>query len=551
MWFRCFTAFVFCLCCLSAQASPSAEAELLLLPDDNSGESLGTDSKAPLEYSPDQDVAVDDLSDQESLKHTNSEETNSDDEFADKDGSLEPDPLIAPEVVRTDLSNLYQSLQAAHFNLFAYRSQTEYDAYFQQLSDSVTEPMTRLEVNKLFMRFVAYGKVGHAKVNFPIPQYANYLQQGGTLIPLDIRVVGERILIARNYSTDERLKTGTELLAINGRSSPYWLNRTLEYVSAERSYMAYAQLESMFPRLMWLVTGQQDEYELIIRTEAGNETVAVKAVPVMTVEEYKASMEETFYDREASMLSSKIAYLRPGPFYSTDDIGDLGGFESFIRDAFTAFIQRGAEELILDLRNNPGGDNSFSDPMIAWFADQPFHFASRYEVKASPQTRTVLASLAEQYPYGLSAQMAKRIEEYRDGEVFEFEIPENAPRNQRFTGRVWALIDRHTYSNAATVAAIIQDYGFGVLAGQETSDLPTSYASSAQFILPETGIEVTYPKAFFVRPNGSEALSGVVPDRIIELPMVDELTARADDWDLVLEALRAMIEAERSKTPSS
>jgi len=90
------------------------------------------------------------------------------------------------------------------------------------------------------------------------------------------------------------------------------------------------------------------------------------------------------------------------------------------------------------------------------------------------------------------------------------------PREAGYSGRVWALIDRHSYSNATTVAAIIQDYGFGVIPGEETADIPTSYASSAQFTLPATGIAVTYPKAYCVRPSGQEALQGVVPDHALE-----------------------------------
>ena len=48
-----------------------------------------------------------------------------------------------------------------------------------------------------------------------------------------------------------------------------------------------------------------------------------------------------------------------------------------------------------------------------------------------------------------------------------------------------------------------------------------------------------------MRPSGDESLQGVIPDRLIEVSMVDELTARADQWDLVLETLLTMIRKER------
>lgn len=440
---------------------------------------------------------------------------------ASPDASADQTPadLISAEVIRSDLTALYNSLAAAHANLYAHRPKAQYDEDFDALMASVDGPMSRLDVIRLFMRFVAYGRVGHAKIDFPIPEYVAYLQQGGTLIPVDIRVEDGRVLIAHNYTTEPLLEAGHELVAINGRSADYWLKRTGRYVSAERPYMSHAQLENMFPRIFWLSEGQVDSFRFTVKTAEGEKTLVAGAVPVMTIEEHKGSLESVTHKREANMLQEGVAYLRPGPFYAMGDKDTLDTFTAFIDESFRTFIEAGADNLILDLRNNPGGDNSFSDPVIAWFADKPFAFASRFEVKASPQTRAVLKDLAGQYPDGLSAGMYALIQKFPDGDVFDFQIPDTPPRADGFKGRVWVLINRHSYSNATVTAAIIKDYGFGILVGEETSDLPTSYASSAQFTLPQTGIVVTYPKAYFVRPNGKESLSGVMPDIVIAEPL--------------------------------
>jgi C-terminal processing protease CtpA/Prc len=59
---------------------------------------------------------------------------------------------------------------------------------------------------------------------------------------------------------------------------------------------------------------------------------------------------------------------------------------------------------------------------------------------------------------------------------------------------------------------MIQDYRFGRLVGEQTAESPTLFAAAHEFKLPHTGIGVTYPKAFIIRPNGDKALKGVVPD---------------------------------------
>lgn len=453
------------------------------------------------------------------------------------------DSRFSPATVRAELDHLYRTLRESHADLYVHRSREDYDARYRELRQRITAPMDRLDVIRLLMPFVAYGQIGHARIDFPIPEYIAYAQVGGTVLPLDIRVVDGMPYVLRNHVDHPLLTPGTRLVAINGRSMDQWLQRIGAYVSAERPYMVHAQLESMFPRLLWLSEGQFDEFAITVAVPSGRDTtLQVAARPVMEVEPRKSEWEAAGQERSARLLPQGIAYLRPGPFYARSPEESVETVTAFVDSAFRAFIDAGAPDLIIDLRGNPGGDNSFSDPMIAWFADRPFRFASEYVVKASSETRRVLRGLAEQFPGGISARMFEEMREHEDGERFPFEIPMAAPRaDLQYTGRVWTLVDRHSYSNATSVAAIVKDYGFSVVLGEETSDLPTSYASSAQFTLPATGIVVTYPKGYFVRPSGDTTLRGVLPDHRLEVPAIPR-----GDGNALLDAAIAHIQRQRN-----
>lgn len=451
------------------------------------------------------------------------------------------DDAFSAEAIRADLEHLYETLAAAHYDLYAYQSRGAYGRHYDELAATIDGPVTRREAARLFTSFVTFGQVGHARIDFPVQDYVAYVLAGGTLLPLDIRVEDGRVLIAHNYSGIPQLAPGTELLRVNGRPATDWIERTGRLVSAERPYMVHAQLENMFPRLAWLDMGEVDAFEVGVRARDGGEAAfMVDAVPAMQVEEHKGARESQQHSRKADMLANGIAYLRPGPFYAAAEGESPETFEAFVDEAFQRFIDAGATDLVIDLRNNPGGDNSFSDPMIAWFADEPFSFASKFIVKASPRTREVLEGLAEEYPGGISAQMLEAMMQHEDGTRFSFEIPKVQPREPGFSGRVWALVNRHSYSNATTVAAIIQDYGFGTILGEETADVPTSYASSAQFTLPATGIGVTYPKAYFVRPSGDETLQGVLPDHVLQFPPVHA------EEDIVLQQALVFVLSQRA-----
>jgi len=187
------------------------------------------------------------------------------------------------------------------------------------------------------------------------------------------------------------------------------------------------------------------------------------------------------------------------------------------------------------VRDNPGGDNSFSDAMIAWFATKPFRFTDAFDIKVSEATIASNAKRLDGAADSISAKFAAAYAKAKPGEHVRFEIPFAAPRKgTRFTGRVHLLVNRHSYSNTVNVAAIVQDYGFGDILGEETADLASTLGAMETFTLSRTGIVVGYPKARILRPNGDPSARGVVPDVAIATPIApsakDTVLESALEW---------------------
>ncbi|WP_334163924.1 S41 family peptidase [Phenylobacterium sp.] len=437
-----------------------------------------------------------------------------------------PVPALPAEAVREDLRHLYETLAAGHYDLFVYRSRTDYDAAFERALAAVRAPVPRREAAALFQRLLALGRVGHARTEAPLQEFVGHLGRDGTLLPIFIRVDGDRVLVTRTADLAGRVGPGAELLALEGRPVSDWLERLGGLVSAERPYMVHAQMEESFPALLWLELGEREGVDATFRGADGRSFEA--RIPAVT----RAGLREIglrhptprlgtdFASREVRLLSAGVAYLRPGPFMNIgapaagpEPSYEDSEYRTFLDGAFEAILAAGASDLLIDLRNNPGGDNSFSDAMVAWFADRPFRFASSFTLRASAPTKAWYRRRAEAAPVdGMLARLMAAEARQPDGVRYPFEIPMVEPRKgPRFEGRVWVLVNRHSYSNSASVAALIQDYGFGVVLGEETADVPTSHASTVHFTLPNSGYSVAYPKSYFVRPSGDRAVRGVIP----------------------------------------
>jgi len=442
--------------------------------------------------------------------------------------------MVAPDVVRADFADLYAELKASHFDLYARVGKAEYDRLFARMSAQIVKPMTKDAVTAFFQRFVAFGRVAHARLEAADDAFTAYREAGARVFPLALRFRGDRAYIFANGGGVHSVAAGDEILAIQGRPIAYWLERAPRYVSADTPYMLKAMLEWEFPRIVWAELGDVPAFTLALRKPDGRRITVVlparsRAEALAARAKLPAPLDLSWEKRDARMLPGRLAYLRPGPFYNVDGgadhMYDTTAFNAFIDHAFQTFGEAGATDLLIDLRNNGGGDNSFSDHMIAWFAGRPFKFNARFRIKvsaaaiASNQER--LAS-GDNDPTGISALLASAYRGVRPGTVIDFPTPAGQPRpSPRFGGRVYALINRHSYSNTVTVAALLQDYGFGTVLGEETADLATTFGAMEHFTLRRTGLVVNFPKAMIVRPNGSMLARGVVPDSAIVTPAIE------------------------------
>ncbi len=435
--------------------------------------------------------------------------------------------VLSVEEIKADLEQLYLELQQAHFDLYANIDKSEYDSAYEKWQQGVTGSMTVMETQVYLQRFVALGDIAHASIDLPIPAFLEFWQQGGKSLPVYLSIRGDRAWIDEFYGEAGLVEHQQEVLALNGRPINQWLYDMAALISADNKMLRNTLIEQRLPFLLWLLLGEQDSFQLTLATDLGEKTIAVAALTRAQMQESEGLVGddtgEDMQQRAARMLDNGIAYLRPGPFYNISpdavDIWDNSQFVAFLDTAFTDFMEKDAKALLIDLRNNPGGTNSFSDPMIAWFADKPFKFASDFVVKISEQSIVSNQRRLEvsEQKATTSHQLAEFYAKHKLGETFSFPLEEVLPREQqRFDKPVFALVNRYSYSNAVTTAAMLQDYGFATLLGEKTADLATTYGAMEKFKLSNSGIEVGYPKALIVRPNGNQVPDGVTPDVEIE-----------------------------------
>jgi C-terminal processing protease CtpA/Prc len=296
------------------------------------------------------------------------------------------------------------------------------------------------------------------------------------------------------------------------------------FLSGENDYFINTLIDLFtFPRLNWLINAPCDTFSIQVKNQK-NEliTLTLPAINGGKYEEMLSSKKQIFNSGRKFKFIDDIAYIQPGPFLNANGDGNLSNPKTFEKGEFLAFIDSAfieihrakSNNLIIDIRDNMGGSSTFSDEMIAYIADKPFNFCSKFSVKTSKITKDYWKQVNDTSLNYLKTQILNT----PDGETFDVTIPEHGFRNDslKFCGKVYVLINRYSYSQSAAIATQVQDYQFGILIGEGTAQIPTNYGATHQFELPNTKMAVVYPKAFIVRPNGDTKFEGVTPDILVE-----------------------------------
>jgi C-terminal processing protease CtpA/Prc len=434
---------------------------------------------------------------------------------------------FSKEEIKSDFKYLRDTLEVVHYNLYAFTKKEVFDSAYKKIESSINDSLTSMHAYRLFQPYLALAKIGECIIYYPFGEYyGNYLGQGGTVIPLNLGFSKGKVFVKDNFSNESQIAQGDEIISFNGKPIKEFMEGVYQFMSGESEYYRDSYLENYkFSRIYWWIYDQCNVFNLEIRKKDGRE-IKIQ-LPAISGRGFEGKLSKQYPPhnppREFRFINNDIAILYPGEFVNNpgkwDSLSqatrwDNTEFCHFIDSSFSAFRKMKAKSLIIDLRNNLGGSNTFSDHMISYIASKPFGFASKLKVRTSQITKDFWKNIN----IPSVEELKQAILSHENGSRFEVSLPDIQPQpdSLRFTGKVYVLINRFSFSNTTSVASIIEDYKLGKLIGEETPDFVSFYGGTQQFKLPNTQLEVTFPKGLFIRPSGDTTPQSVKPDYKVE-----------------------------------
>ena len=471
--------------------------------------------------------------------------------------TLQPQKYSAAQLHK-ELSLLQNILEANHPSLYWYTPKDSIDKYFitthAALKDSISETDYKNKVAWILSKI----KCGHTVVRHS----KSYSQQSqkvqSPFFPLSIKIWSDSAVIVANiHRSDSILKRGTIITGINNYTIKKIVDSMFSLMSTDGNSLnfKYQVISFNFPAYYRNAFGLDSQYIIHYIDSLGNKNHKVinnfypKVDTGRRSQIISAPFRLTRKERKSlSVLdkrSMQIDTALQTAIFSINTFSDAT-LQKFYRQSFKTIRKNNIKNVMLDLRQNSGGNILSSKKLTQYLADKPFKIADT--VAAISRKFAYKQHIKPWLLYWLSMHLTGR--KLKDNRIHfrYFERHYFKPKTKNhFDGQVYIVAGGYTFSAATLVTGALVHQKNVILVGEETGG--GAYGNTAMhlpsIILPTTGLRVTLPLYRIVVNNSLPKNGrGIMPD--VAVYPSSYLIKQAVDGKM--QKVRELIIAEKAKS---
>lgn len=416
-----------------------------------------------------------------------------------------------------DVHYLARTVEAVHPNPYHAISRNDFYALRDATIASFYDSMSAIDAWPKIAALLASLNEGHSDLRLPA-EYGEVLSTGGVLLfPIAIKKqVPGGLLVRADLSGDSVLQAGDTLTAINGIAVNEVIRKMFSVVGGLPGWKAQQVIPDFIGQLY--LQGIRSPYTITFKRENQITTKPLRGLTLGELQANAAALKRAPSTKVQgpytfTRIESQVGYLN----FTTMGV-PLEPFENFLKETFHDIKEKGLQGLIIDLRENGGGNSNLGLALLQYITDKPFRMAGGSTWKVSqPYKDFIHAKGQDTGQAGL--HMAHYLKK-ENGTLIEakqkgYYKPGKNPL--RYSGPVVVLIGPRTFSSANMTANAIQDFKLATLIGEPSGEPANDYGELYQGQLPNTGIPFVTSTKMFIRANGDvNDKNPVLPDIHVE-----------------------------------
>ncbi len=448
--------------------------------------------------------------------------------------SYNPNRHFSRQALQQDFTLLQQVLEKKHPALDWYTPKDSMHYYFDSLYNNIADSMTELQFGwEVVAPLLQKIRCGHT--SFGMSDHWNKYIQNKSIpsFPLQLKLWNDTMVVTACLNKkDTVLKKGTLITSINGWRNAALIQKMFQSlpVDGAANNVNYMRLSSDFPYFHRSIFGIYKNYRIGYIDSAGAEKTillpmfaravskAKKDSVALTKEKRSRSIRRA--ERVASFQSLQMDTATLTATLTLRSFANGGGkhLKRFLNRSFKSMEEQKIKKLIIDLRNNGGGDVTRAALLAQYLRDSAFKVVDTAYAVAK-NFRPFTSHIRHGFFNHLALFFLTK--KQQDG-AYHFGFWERHwyhPKVKRhFNGPVYVLINGFSFSATSIFCNLVKGQANIQLVGEETGG--GWYGNSGLLIpdlkLPNTQLKVRLPFFKVVQfRHGAKDGRGVVPDIFI------------------------------------
>lgn len=379
-----------------------------------------------------------------------------------------------------DLDFLYSNVLNIHPEPFQHISKNRFEKMKKQIAKKLNKDCSIEKFYTLTAPLVAALQDGHSVMTIPVTKNRiSYLNNGGLVFPLRLEIDSlNRFIVKANMSQCINIKTGDEIISINGIKSKSVINQFQQLIGGENNVIKSIQLRDYISTLLWYFYHFEDSYNLEVNQEGKINRYHIDGIsPFVAKSKMKSLLPSNSIKDFNLSISKNKATLKIKSFYDTRRLTD------FLYDSFSIINSTGVDSLVIDLKDNLGGRSASLDTLLSFLSNKPYELYSKIDLKVSDKVKMEYIKHANPLLSVINSMNTGSVYSYSSGIVYA-----NKGKNI-FKGHVDVILNMASYSASLTFASSIRALKRGRLLGY--TNYQDSYCGDFVLLtLPNSKLEV-------------------------------------------------------------
>jgi len=424
---------------------------------------------------------------------------------------------ISKEDLNRDFDFLVSAITETHPDPYSVISKDKFESQVLGIKKNFKDSLTLKKYYQLISPFVASLQDGHTSLKFP---GRKLFGASDNLFPFVVKSNIEKpyLVVTENLSDDYlQIPVGAEILTINRASAEEIIQKIIENTSGEsRAYRL--KMGTDFNAFAFVFGAFYDlEGTVHIKYKFENE-VFEKVIPTVRfsnlMEIVKSKQRKSADKTTVIEIPDFSLVIKPEIKTAILEIryfGDDVKYKDFLKESFKKINEQKIKRVVIDIRENGGGNSSSGDELLKYLAKQPFRQFDQTLVKYSQLQKDVYEGYCKNDVQYCTTYDYIRTKNNGDIETFlEKGLISPYGKSERFSGEVYLLTSTRTFSSAMNFAQAFKHYKIGKIIGEETGGRVVSYGDRISVDLPVSRIPLSIStKKFYTVGTSEKDMHGV------------------------------------------